>query len=135
MQDKSYIAGGNTLPKVYAIAPMAGGFTLQGINITNERREDTIIEWLRTANPQSLGLPIDQVDRDDNVTFLLLHGAQDVKSPPQQSILFYQELTANDVPVEIKIYPGRTHLTLVSGIPRNGQVAKNLVPFFNEKLK
>ncbi len=134
-QDKSYIADGNALPKVYAVAPMAGGFTLQGINITNERREDTIIEWLKTANPQSLGLPIDQVDGGDNVTFLLLHGAQDVNSPPQQSVLFYQELTSNSVPAEIKIYPGRTHLTLVSGIPSNDQVATDLVTFFNEKLK
>jgi acetyl esterase/lipase len=134
-QDKSYIAGGNTLPRVYAIAPMAGGFTLEGINITSERREDTIVEWLRTANPQSLGLPIDQVDHGDNATFLLLHGAQDVNSPPQQSILFYQELIANGIPAQIKIYPGRTHLTLVSGIPSNDEVARDLVAFFNEKLK
>jgi acetyl esterase/lipase len=134
-QDKDYIVGGSTLPKVYAVATLAGGFTLDGINITSDRRQDTIIQWLSTANPQSLGLPIDQVDRGDNVTFLLLHGSADVNSPPQQSVLFYQELTANGVPAQIKIYPGRTHITLISGIPSNDEVGQDLVAFFNDKLK
>lgn len=134
-QDKSYITDGSALPHVYAVAPLAGGFTLDGINITDARRNETIIEWLRTANPESLGLPIDQVDSNDNATFLLLHGAQDVNSPPQQSVPFYQELTANGVPAQIKIYPGRTHLTLVSGIPSNDQVGQDLVAFFEDKLK
>jgi acetyl esterase/lipase len=134
-QDKNYIADGSTLPRVYAIAPLAGGYTLEGINITSSRRQDTIIEWLETANPQSLGLPIDQIDSSDNVSFLLLHGSQDVNSPPAQSILFYEALVAKGVPAEIKIYPGRTHLTLVSGIPGNDEVAKDLVSFFNNNLK
>jgi acetyl esterase/lipase len=134
-QDKNYIAGGSALPRVYAIAPLAGGYTLEGINITDPRRNDTIMEWLRTAEPQSLGLPIYQIDSNDNATFLLLHGAQDVNSPPQQSISFYQDLVAEGVPAKLKIYPGRDHLTLVSGIPSNDQVAKDLVSFFNEKLK
>jgi acetyl esterase/lipase len=134
-QDQNYVAGGSTLPKVYAIAPMAGGFTLEGINTSDPRREDTIIEWLRTANPQSLGLPIYQVDSSDNATFLLLHGAEDVNAPPQQSILLYQELTAHGVPAELKIYPGRTHLTLVSGIQNNDEVGQDLSSFFKEKLR
>lgn len=134
-QDKNYAVGGTTLPRVYAIAPMAGGFTLEGINITSPRREDTIIEWLKTANPQSLGLPIDQIDSSDNASFLLLHGDQDVNSPPAQSILFYEALVAKGVPAELKIYPGRTHLTLVSGIPSNDEVARDLVSFFNKNLK
>jgi acetyl esterase/lipase len=107
-QDKNYVAGGTTLPRVYAIAPMAGGYTLEGINITDPRREDTIMEWLKTADPQSLGLPIDQVDSNDNATFLLAHGGQDVNAPPSQAILFYQELVAEGVLAELKIYPGRT---------------------------
>ncbi len=134
-QDMKYISDASALPHVYAIAPMAGGFTLQGINITNERREDTIMEWLRTANPQSLGLPIDQVDRGDNATFLLLHGSADVNAPPQQSVLFYQQLVDAGVPAKIKIYPGRTHLTLVSGIPSGDVVGQDLAAFFNDKLK
>jgi acetyl esterase/lipase len=134
-QDKNYIAGGSTLPRVYAIAPMAGGYTLEGINITSPRREDTIIAWLQTADPQSLGLPIDQIDSIDNVSFLLLHGDQDVNSPSSQSTLFYEALVAEGVPAELKIYPGRTHLTLVSGIPSGDVVSKDLVLFFNENLK
>jgi acetyl esterase/lipase len=134
-QDKNYIAGGNTLPKVVAVAPLAGGYTLEGINITDPRREDTIMEWLSTANPQSLGLPIDQVDSSDSATFLLLHGSADVNSPPSQAVLFYQKLVENGVSAQIKIYPGRTHLTLVSGIPSNDEVAQDFVAFFNEKLK
>lgn len=136
-QDTNYIAGGSTLPRVYAIAPLAGGYTLEGINITDSRRENTIVAWLSTADPQSLGLPIDQIDSSDTATFLLLHGAQDVNSPPPppQSLHFYQNLTAAGVSAKIKIYPNRDHLTLVSGIPSNDQVAKDLVAFFNEKLK
>jgi acetyl esterase/lipase len=134
-QDKNYIAGGSALPRVYAIAPMAGGYTLAGINVTSERRNDTILEWLSTANPQSLGLPIDQIDQTDNVTFLLLHGSQDANSPPSQSILFNPALTAKDVQTELKIYLERTHLTLISGIPNNDEVAKDLITFFEENLK
>jgi len=134
-QNKNYIAGGNVLPKVYAVAPLAGGFTLEGIDTTSDKRENTIIAWLKTANPQSLGLPIDQVDSSDTATFLLLHGEKDVNSPPQQSSLFYQALVDGGVEAEIKIYPGRTHLTLVSGIPDNDEVARDLISFFNEKLK
>ena len=134
-QDKDYIAGGSTLPRVYAIAPLAGGYTLQGINITSPRREDTIMEWLTTADPQSLGLPIDQIDSNDHVTFLLLHGALDVNSPPSQAVLFYNALVANGVPAELKIYPGRDHVTLVSGIPNNDEVGQDLVSFFNKNLK
>ncbi len=134
-QDKNYIAGGSLLPRAYAIAPLAGGFTLEDINITDPRREDTIMEWLSTADPQSLGMPIDQIDSTDNATFLLLHGAQDVNSPPKQSVYFYQNLTAAGVPAQIKIYPNRDHLTLVSKIPTNDTVAQDLVAFFKEKLK
>ncbi len=134
-QDKNYIAGGSSVPRVYAIAPMAGGFTLEGINIMSPRRENTIIAWLETADPQSLGLPIDQIDSSDNVTFLLLHGEKDVNSPPAQSTLFYEALAAEGVPAELKIYPERTHLTLVSGIPSNDEVAKDLISFFNKNLK
>jgi hypothetical protein len=54
--------------------------------------------------------------------------------PPTQATLFYQALTAADVPAQIKIYPDRDHLTLVSGIPSNNEVAQNLVAF-NENLK
>jgi acetyl esterase/lipase len=134
-QNESYITGGSTLPRVYAIAPMAGGYTLEGINITSARRENTIIAWLKTADPQSLGLPINQIDSTDNVTFLLLHGNKDVNSPPAQSIMFRDELAAKGIPVELKIYPGRTHLTLVSGILNNDEVARDLVSFFNQNLK
>jgi acetyl esterase/lipase len=134
-QNESYITGGSTLPRVYAIAPMAGGFTLEGINITSARREDTIIAWLKTADPQSLGLPIYRIENSDNVSFLLLHGSQDTNSPPAQSIMFHDELAAKGIPVELKIYPGRTHLTLVSGIPNNDEVSRDLVAFFNQNLK
>lgn len=134
-QDKNYTVEGSSLPRVYAIAPLAGGYTLAGINITSQRRNDTIMEWLSTANPQCLGLPIDQIDSGDNVTFILLHGSLDVNSPPSQAVLFYQALVAKGVPTEIRIYPGRTHLTLVSGIPNNDEVARDLVSFFDSKLK
>ena len=134
-QDKNYIECGSALPRVYAIAPMAGGYTLEGINVMSERRNDTIMSWLETAEPQSLGLPIDQIDSSDDVSFLLLHGSLDVNSPPLQSTLFYGALVAQGVPAELKIYPGRTHLTLISGIPSNNEVAKDLVSFFNENLK
>jgi acetyl esterase/lipase len=134
-QNENYIAGGSTLPRVYAIAPMAGGYTLEGINITSERREDTIIAWLETADPQSLGLPIYRMDNSDNVSFFLLHGSQDTNSPPAQSVMFRDALAAKGIPVELKVYPGRTHLTLVSGIPNNDEVARDLVSFFNQNLK
>ena len=48
--------------RVYAIAALAGFYTLQGINDTTELAEETFWAWLATANPQSLGLPIDQID-------------------------------------------------------------------------
>ncbi len=134
-QDKNYIPSGNSLPKAYAIAPLAGGYTLEGINITDPRREDTIMAWLQTAEPQSLGLPIYQADSGDNVTFLLLHGALDVNAPPQQATLFCEALRQGGVPVELKIYPGRGHLTLVAGIPSKDAVAQDLVAFFNQNLK
>jgi len=134
-QDKNYIVGGSTLPRVYTIAPMAGAFTLEGIDITSPNHENTIGAWLKTANPQSLGIPIDQIDSSDNASFLLLRGDQDVTSPPAQSILFYEALVAKGVPAELKIYPGRTHLTLISGIPNNDEVAKDLISFFNKNLK
>ena len=101
-QNKNYIDGGSTLPRVYAIAALAGCYTLQGINDTTELAEETLPVWLATANPQTLGLPIDQIDPGDNVTFLLLHGAQDIVSPPLQSPLFYQALVANGVSAELK---------------------------------
>jgi acetyl esterase/lipase len=134
-QNEDYITNGSTLPRVYAIAPMAGGYTLEGINITSPRRENTIIAWLKTADPQSMGLPIYRIDSDDNVSFLLLHGDQDTNSPPAQSTMFYDALVAEGVPAELKIYPGRDHLTLVSGIPNNDEVARDLVSFFNQNLK
>jgi acetyl esterase/lipase len=133
-QDKDYIANGNDLPKVYAVAPMAGGYTLEGIEITY-KRENTIIAWLKTADPQSLGLPIYQIDSSDNVTFLIVYGDQDTNSPPSQSTMFYDALTAEGVPAELKMYAGRDHLSLVSGIPNNDQVAQDLVSFFNQNLK
>ena len=55
---------------------------------SHARRENTIIAWLKTADPQSLGLPIYQIDSSDNVSFFLLHGSQDTNSPPAQSIMF-----------------------------------------------
>lgn len=133
-QDKDYIINGSELPKVYAVAPMAGGYTLEGIEIT-WKRENTIIAWLKTADPQSLGLPVYQIDSNDNVTFLLVYGDQDTNSPPTQSTIFYDALGAEGVPAELKMYPGRNHLTLISGIPNNDQVAKDLVSFFNQNLK
>jgi acetyl esterase/lipase len=133
-QDKDYIINGSRLPKVYAVAPMAGGYTLEGIEIT-WKRENTIIAWLKTADPQSLGLPVYQVDSSDNVTFLVVYGDQDTNSPPSQSTIFYDALSAEGVPAELKMYSGRNHLTLVSGIPNNDQVAKDLVSFFNQNLK
>jgi len=133
-QDKDYITNGSELPKVYAIAPMAGGYTLEGIEITY-KRENTIIAWLKTADPQSLGLPIYQIDSSDNVTFLIVYGDQDTNSPPTQSTIFYDALNAEGIPAELKMYPGRNHLTLISGIPNNDQVAKDIVSFFNQNLK
>ena len=133
-QDTNYIDGGSTLPRVYAIAALAGVYTLQGINETTDLIEDTLPVWLATANPQSLGLPIDQVDSSDNVTFLLLHGALDVISPPEQPVLFYQALVANGISAELKIYPDKDHTTLISGIPNNDEVGQDLVSFFNENL-
>jgi acetyl esterase/lipase len=133
-QDKDYISNGSGLPKVYAAAPMAGGYTLEGIEITY-KRENTIMAWLKTANPQSLGLPIYQIDSNDNVTFLIVYGDQDTNSPPSQSTMFYDALSAEGVPAELKMYSGRNHLTLISGIPNNDEVAKDLVSFFNQNLK
>jgi len=133
-QDKDYIVNGSEAPKVYAAAPMAGGYTLEGIEIT-WKREKTIIAWLETADPQSLGLPIDQIDSSDNVIFLLVYGDENTNSPPLQSTLFYDALTAEGVPAELKMYSGRNHLTLISGIPNNDQVAKDLVSFFKQNLK
>jgi acetyl esterase len=133
-QDKDYIINGSELPKVYAIAPMAGGCTLEGIEIT-WKRENTIIAWLKTADPQSLGLPVYQIDSGDNVTFLIVYGDQDTNSPSTQSTTFYDALNAEGIPAELKMYVGRNHLTLISGIPNNDQVAKDLVSFFNQNLK
>jgi acetyl esterase/lipase len=133
-QEKDYIINGSRLPKVYAVAPMAGGYTLEGIEIT-WKRENTIIAWLKTADPQSLGLPVYQVDSSDIVTFLVVYGDQDTNSPPSQSTIFYDALSAEGVPAELKMYSGRNHLTLISGIPNNDQVAKDLVSFFNQNLK
>jgi acetyl esterase/lipase len=133
-QDKNYINGGSMLPRVYAIAALAGVFTLQGINNTTPIVEDTLPVWLATANPQSLGLPIDQIEPGDNVTFLLLQGAQDVIAPPAQSSLFYHALVANGVSAELKIYPDKDHTTLISGIPNDDEVGQDLVSFFNETL-
>jgi acetyl esterase/lipase len=133
-QDKDYIINGSELPKVYAVAPMAGGYTLEGIEIT-WKRENTIIAWLKTADPQSLGLPVYQIDSSDYVTFLIVYGDQDTNSPPSQSTIFYDALSAEGVPAELKMYSGRNHLTLISGIPNNDQVAKDLVSFFNQNLK
>jgi hypothetical protein len=62
-----------------------------------------MIDWLKTADPQSLGLPIDQIDRNDNVSFLLLHEDQDINSPLSQSTLFYATLVDKSVPAELKI--------------------------------
>lgn len=93
------------------------------------------MQWLATADPQSLGLPIDQIDSNNNMSFLLLHSGLDVNSPPSQSTLFYQALVNAGVPAQIKIYPDRDHLTLVSGIPSNDEVSRDLVAFFNENLK
>lgn len=70
------------------------------------------MQWLATADPQSLGLPIDQIDSNNNMSFLLLHSGLDVNSPPSQSTLFYQALVNAGVPAQIKIYPDRDHLTL-----------------------
>ena len=133
-QDINYIDGGSTLPRVYAIAALAGCYTLQGINDTTALIEDALPVWLATANPQSLGLPIDQVEPGDNVTFLLLHGAQDIISPPAQSSLFYQALVANGVSAELKIYPDKDHMNLISGIPNSDEVGQDLVSFFSENL-
>ena len=133
-QEKDYIINGSRLPKVYAVAPMAGGYTLEGIEIT-WKRENTIMAWLKTADPQSLGLPVYQVDSSDIVTFLVVYGDQDTNSPPSQSTIFYDALSAEGVPAELKMYSGRNHLTLISGIPNNDQVAKDLVSFFNQNLK
>ena len=133
-QDKNYIANGSEVPRVYAIAPMAGGYTLEGVEITY-KREKTIIEWLETADPQSLGLPIYQIDSSDHVTFLLVYGDEDTNSPPSQSTMFYDALTAEGVPAELKMYSGKNHLTLISGIPSNDQVAQDLVSFFKQNLK
>lgn len=130
-QDTNYIVGGSTLPRVYAIAALAGCYTLQGINDTTDLIEDTLPVWLATANPQSLGLPIDQVNSNENVTFLLLHGALDTVSPPAQSTLFYQALVANGIPAELKIYPDRDHYFLVTGNSSNDEVGQDLVTFFN----
>lgn len=133
-QDKNYITNGSELPKVYAVAPMAGGYTLEGIEITY-KRENTIIAWLKTADPQSLGLPIYQIDSNDQVTFLIIYGDEDTNSPPSQSTMFYDALTAEGVPAELKMYSGKNHLTLISGISNNDQVAKDLVSFFKQNLK
>jgi len=133
-QDKDYIINGSELPKIYAVAPMAGGYTLEGIEIT-WKRENTIIAWLKTADPQSLGLPVYQIDSSDHVTFLIVYGDQDTNSPPTQSTTFYDALNAEGIPAELKMYSGRNHLTLISGIPNNDQVAKDLVSFFNQNLK
>jgi acetyl esterase/lipase len=133
-QNKDYIINGSRLPKVYAVAPMAGGYTLEGIEIT-WKRENTIIAWLKTADPQSLGLPVYQIDGNDNVTFLIVYGDQDTNSPPSQSTIFYDALNVEGIPAELKMYPGRNHLTLISGIPNNDQVAKDIVSFFKQNLK
>ena len=133
-QNKDYIINGSRLPKVYAVAPMAGGYTLEGIEIT-WKRENTIIAWLKTADPQSLGLPVYQIDGNDNVTFLIVYGDQDTNSPQSQSTIFYDALNVEGIPAELKMYPGRNHLTLISGIPNNDQVAKDIVSFFKQNLK
>jgi acetyl esterase/lipase len=133
-QDENYIEDGNTLPKVSAVGALAGCYTLDDVDNASAIREDTIVQWLQTANPKSSGLPVNQIDENDNVSFLLQHGDQDVDLPPSQSSLFYEALSDAGIPADLRIYSQTDHSGLIGGIALNDEVGQELVAFFKENL-
>jgi hypothetical protein len=63
-------------------------------------------------------------------SFSAIHISKQEETEPLQT----QTPTPTQITVlaELKIYPGRTHITLISGIPNNDEVAKDLISFFKE---
>lgn len=133
-QDKGYVAGGSSAPQVLVAAPMAGVYSLENIeesilkNLTYDR-------WIQGASDPALGVPVQQIDSQDTVKFLLLHGSLDSVAPPEQPDLFSAALLAAGKKVTVKKYPFLNHGTLVNSIHTNNNVAQDLVSFFNSNLK
>lgn len=85
----------------------------------------------------AVGSPVTYISPDDP-PFLILHGDKDKLVPVEQSILFYNQLVAQNVPATLVIVKNAGHgFNPVDGVPDPGpaQVAQTVLAFLVQYLK
>lgn len=88
-------------------------------------------------NMYAAGSPVTYISPDDP-PFLIVHGDKDKLVPVEQSILFYDQLAAQNVPATLVIVKNAGHgFNPVDGVPDPGpmQIAQTVIAFFIQYLK
>jgi acetyl esterase/lipase len=78
---------------------------------TEQRGRDALGQWLRPAETQPISFA-----RADAPPMLLMHGTADTIVRPYNSEQLAAKLTALGAPVEVKLYPGKSHTDTIKSL-------------------
>ena len=108
--DRHYLAAVGVDPKIIRAAALLSG-PYDFYPFTEVRGRDALGQWPRPAETQPISFA-----RAEAPPMLLMHGTADTVVRPYNSQRLAAKLTALGAPVELRLYPGKSHVDTVKSL-------------------
>lgn len=108
--DRHYLRDAGVDPGIIRAAALLSG-PYDFYPFTEARGRDALGQWPRPAETQPISFA-----RADAPPMLLMHGAADTVARPYNSERLAAKLTAAGAPVELRLYPGKSHIDTIKSL-------------------
>ena len=108
--DRHYLTDIGVDPRTIRAAALLSG-PYDFYPFTDQRSRDALGQWPRPAETQPISFA-----RPDAPPMLLLHGTADTVVRPYNSQQLAAKLTALGAPVELRLYPGKSHIDTIKSL-------------------